>query len=120
MINLLLFPLITATGAVTANLTEFVRGESERKLPNLQIDKLTFYTAVFAYVVVWFALLVSGIELTSQEGAIVGTEYVLLFLAGLLAYTLLNASRYIGNKGQLWIYRLSLPLMIVTSLFAIS
>ncbi|BDM64599.1 hypothetical protein NFHSH190041_20510 [Shewanella sp. NFH-SH190041] len=118
MINLVLLPLITATGAVTANLTELVRGESGQWHPKLTIGTLTFYLAVTAYILVWFALLVSGIEVTSDEGVTFGVEYMLLFLAGLIIYTMAKASRFVSENVQLWIYRLALPLVAVTSFMA--
>ena len=119
MLNLLLLPLTTATGAVTANLTDFVRGETSQHHEDLSPDTLTFYLAVSAYILVWFGLLVSGIELTSAKGLWSGVEYIGLFIAGLVAYTLTKGGRFVGRGLQVWVWRLALPLVLVTSGLAI-
>ncbi|MGI2260766.1 hypothetical protein [Shewanella sp. GXUN23E] len=119
MLNLLLLPLVTVTGAVTANLTDFVRGEATEYHKDLNPDTLTFYLAVGAYILVWFGLLVSGIELTAASGLASGIEYIGLFVAGLVAYMLFKGGRFLSNSAQMWVWRLSFPLVLLTSALAI-
>ena len=62
MLNPLVIPLVPIVGAVTANLTELIRGESKAWHPNMDIGMKTFTFAIAAYVLVWFALLVTAIS----------------------------------------------------------
>lgn len=119
MFNLLLLPLVSITGAVTANLTELVRGESSEYHPKMAVSSTTMTFAVLAYVIVWFALLVSGIDISSDVSLTIGIEYLVFFMLGLLIYTLLKAGRFVSDGFQVFIYRISFPLILLTSFLAI-
>lgn len=61
MLNPAVIPLVPIIGALTANLTELIRGESKIWHPEMEIGIKTFTFAITAYVAIWFALLVTAI-----------------------------------------------------------
>ena len=119
MFNIALFPLVLVTGAVTANLTELVRGESSEYHPSLAVSTTTMTSAITAYVVVWFALLISGIDISSDTSLAIGIEYLAFFMLGLVIYTVLKGGRFVSDSLQTFIYRISFPLVLLTSFLAI-
>ncbi|AAN55798.1 hypothetical protein HRJ35_15440 [Shewanella oneidensis MR-1] len=109
MLNPIVIPLVPMVGAVTANLTELIRGESKTWHPNIDIGMKTFIFAIAAYVVVWFALLVTAIIVGGTDHISSGLEVIGLFLLGLGFYTWGNGRRFVSSELQLWLYRLALP-----------
>ena len=114
MLNPLVIPLVTIVGAVTANLTELIRGESKAWNPNMDIGMKTFTFAIAAYVLVWFALLVTAISVGGSNHMSSGFEVIGLFLAGLGVYTYGKGTRFVSSQLQLWLYRLALPGLLLS------
>ncbi|MCG9966081.1 MAG: hypothetical protein ACRDCT_20690 [Shewanella sp.] len=114
MLNPIVIPLVPIVGAVTANLTELIRGESKVWHPNLNIGMKTFTFAIAAYVVVWFALLVTAISVAGTNQMSSGFEVMVLFLLGLGLYTLGKGTRFVNSQLQLWLYRLALPGLLLS------
>ncbi|WP_025820658.1 hypothetical protein [Shewanella marina] len=113
MLSPMLLPIMPIIGAVTANINELIRDEAKQYNPSLKVSIATYSFAIAAFVLVWFALLTAGIYITSETNVATGVEFMLLFLGGLMVYTFAKLGRFIGNGLQLWIYRLSLPLVLV-------
>nr|WP_276521529.1 hypothetical protein [Shewanella sairae] len=99
-------------GIITANINELIRGESSARLPQLQLGVKTFNAAVAAFSIVWFALLITAIDVSNANSVIAGIEVMGLFLAGIAIYTISNGGKYFGATTQLWVYRLALPLVL--------
>ncbi|MCH1931678.1 hypothetical protein L9G16_15965 [Shewanella sp. A25] len=108
MLNPIVFPFALMIGAITANLTELIRGDSKLWHPTLEIGSKTFTVAIIAYVVVWFALLVTAIHV-GDSGFAAGFTIIGLFMAGLGGYQQLRATRFLNSNAQLWLYRLAFP-----------
>ncbi|MEZ9821409.1 hypothetical protein AB4238_12430 [Shewanella sp. 10N.286.45.A1] len=113
MINPLVLPVMSILGMMTANLNELVRGESARWHPKLIIGVKTFNAAAAGFAFIWFALLVTAISISDEYSVLSGVLVLGLFLAGILAYGLIHGAKFIGSNTQLWLYRLSLPLMAI-------
>lgn len=113
MLNPAVIPLVPIIGALTANLTELVRGESKIWHPEMEIGIKTFTFAITAYVAIWFALLVTAIYSGGTSDMLAGFEVLGFFLLGLGIYTFAKCSRFITRSLQLWIYRLALPCLLV-------
>ena len=114
MLNPMVIPLVPIVGAVTANLTELIRGESKIWHPNMNIGVKTFTAAIAAYVVVWFALLVTAINVGGSNNMSSGFEVIGLFMLGLGLYTFAKGTRFVGSGMQLWLYRLALPSLLLS------
>lgn len=109
MLNIFVTPLMLIVGALTANLSTMIRGESKLKL---NIGMKTFVCAATAFASVWFALLVTAIYTGGDTNTLAGVEVLMLFLTGLIAYRLLKLDRFITASVQLWLFRLALPLIL--------
>lgn len=114
MLNPIIIPLVPIVGAVTANLTELIRGESKAWHPNIDVGMKTFTFAIAAYVVVWFALLVTAISVAGTNKMSSGFEVMVLFLLGLGVYTFGKGTRFVSSELQLWLYRLALPGLLLS------
>lgn len=112
MLNPIVIPIMPVLGIITANINELIRGESAARLPQLQLGVKTFNMAVAAFSIVWFALLITAIDVSNANSVIAGIEVMGLFLAGIAAYTLFNGGKYFGATTQLWVYRLALPIVL--------
>lgn len=112
MLNLAVVPLMPLVGALTANLSELIRGENKSFLPNLNVGMKTFSLAAAGFTLVWFALLVTAIFTGGDTDTIAGVEVLMLFLAGFGLHTWLKASRMFSPGVQLWTYRLAIPLIL--------
>ncbi|MCG9730701.1 hypothetical protein L1D44_12740 [Shewanella sp. Isolate13] len=117
MLNPIVIPIMPILGIITANINELIRGESLARFPKLQLGVKTFNLAVAAFTVVWFALLIAAIDVSNANSVLAGIQVMALFLAGIGAYTLFNGGRLLGEKSQLWLYRLALPTVLVGSFF---
>ncbi|WP_299789161.1 hypothetical protein [uncultured Shewanella sp.] len=115
MLNLIVLPLMPLVGALTANLNELVRGETLESHPKLTIGMKTFTAAAAGFAMVWFALLVTAIYAGGETDSVAGVEVLLLFLAGLFVYSAIKGSRLLSDKVQLWVYRLAIPFIFVSS-----
>lgn len=113
MLNLFVVPLMPLVGALTANLSTMIRGESAIKL---SIGMKTFVCAATAFASVWFALLVTAIYTGGDTNTLAGVEVLLLFMSGLIAYSVLKLERFITASVQLWLFRLALPLIVFACL----
>ncbi len=116
MLNLVVVPLMPFVGALTANLSELIRGENKEFHPNLEVGTKTFTLAAVAFTLVWFALLVTAITTGGGADSIAGVEVLALFLIGLGFYLWVKATRFLSETAQVWIYRLALPSMLVACL----
>ncbi len=116
MLNLTVLPLMPLVGALTANLNELIRGESVKVHPKLTIGVKTFSVAAAGFAIVWFALLVTAIYAGGEADNIAGIEVLILFLAGFFIHSGSQASRLLSERTQLWVYRLSIPFILVSSL----
>ena len=112
MLNLVVVPLMPLVGALTANLSELIRGENKSFLPNLNVGMKTFSLAAAGFTVVWFALLVTAIFTGGDTDTIAGVEGLMLFLAGFGLHSWLKGSRVFSPGVQLWTYRLAIPLIL--------
>ncbi|MPY26302.1 hypothetical protein FM037_16715 [Shewanella psychropiezotolerans] len=112
MLNLVVVPLMPLVGALTANLSELIRGENKSFLPNLDVGIKTFSLAAAGFTVVWFALLVTAIFTGGDTDTIAGVEVLMLFLAGFGLHSWLKGSRVFSSGVQLWTYRLAIPLIL--------
>ena len=112
MLNLVVVPLMPLVGALTANLSELIRGENKSFLPNLNGGLKTFSLAAAGFTVVWFALLVTAIFTGGDTDTIAGVEVLMLFLAGFGLHSWLKGSRVFSPGVQLWTYRLAIPLIL--------
>ncbi|MBL4817407.1 hypothetical protein [Shewanella sp.] len=112
MLNLVVVPLMPLVGALTANLSELIRGENKSFLPNLNVGMKTFSLAAAGFTVVWFALLVTAIFTGGDTDTIAGVEVLMLFLAGFGLHSWLKGSRVFSPGVQLWTYRLAIPLIL--------
>ncbi|GIU45748.1 hypothetical protein TUM4438_19940 [Shewanella sairae] len=112
MLNPIVIPIMPILGIITANINELIRGESSARLPQLQLGVKTFNAAVAAFSIVWFALLITAIDVSNANSVIAGIEVMGLFLAGIAIYTISNGGKYFGATTQLWVYRLALPLVL--------
>ncbi|MBE7216616.1 hypothetical protein MK852_21730 [Shewanella benthica] len=112
MLNLVVVPLMPLVGALTANLSELIRGENKSFLPNLNVGIKTFSLAAAGFTVVWFALLVTAIFTGGDTDTIAGVEVLMLFLAGFGLHSWLKGSRVFSPGVQLWTYRLAIPLIL--------
>ena len=112
MLNLVVVPLMPLVGALTANLSELIRGENKSFLPNLDVGIKTFSLAAAGFTVVWFALLVTAIFTGGDTDTIAGVEVLMLFLAGFGLHSWLKGSRVFSPGVQLWTYRLAIPLIL--------
>ncbi|MCL1089533.1 hypothetical protein L2744_07915 [Shewanella profunda] len=113
MLNPAVIPLIPIVGAIAANLTELIRGESKIWHPEMEIGIKTFTLAITAYVAVWFALLVTAINAGGTSDMLAGFEVLGFFILGLGVYTFAKCSRFVTSALQLWIYRLALPCLLI-------
>ncbi|WP_330147133.1 hypothetical protein [Shewanella oncorhynchi] len=113
MLNPEVIPLVPLIGALTANLTELIRGEFKVWHPNMDIGIKTFTLAIAAYVVVWFALLVTAINVGGDSNMSSGLEVLGFFMFGLGVYTFAKGTRFVSSEFQLWIYRLALPSLLL-------
>ncbi|MBV7314365.1 hypothetical protein [Shewanella sp. NIFS-20-20] len=120
MLNLSVVPGVFIMGAIAANLTEFARGETGARLPQFSLGVTTLTLAVLSYTIVWFALLVCGIYSSDGEGFFAGMELLGVFLAGICLYALLPVSRLITAATQRWIYRLALPIILLSTYLVVS
>lgn len=109
MLNLAVIPLMPLVGALTANLSELIRGENKHYHPKMVIGTKTFTLAAAAFTTVWFALLVTAIYTGGDSNTLAGVEVLVLFLTGLGLYTGLKGSRFLNETAQVWLYRLALP-----------
>ena len=116
MLNLVVVPLMPLVGALTANLSELIRGENKSFLPNLNVGMKTFSLAAAGFTVVWFALLVTAIFTGGDTDTIAGVEVLMLFLAGFGLHSWLKGSRVFSPGVQLWTYRLAIPLILAACL----
>ncbi|AQS36527.1 hypothetical protein Sps_01360 [Shewanella psychrophila] len=112
MLNLAVVPLMPIVGALTANLSELIRGESKSFLPNLDVGVKTFSLAAAGFTVVWFALLVTAIFTGGDTNTLAGIEVLVLFLAGYGLHLWLKGSRVLSSGVQLWTYRLAIPFIL--------
>ncbi|EDP98740.1 hypothetical protein KT99_11844 [Shewanella benthica KT99] len=112
VLNLVVVPLMPLVGALTANLSELIRGENKAFLPNLNVGMKTFSLAAAGFTVVWFALLVTAIFTGGDTDTIAGVEVLMLFLAGFALHSWLKGSRVFSPGVQLWTYRLAIPLIL--------
>lgn len=119
MLNLIVVPLMPLVGALTANLNELIRGESTHLHPKMSIGVKTFTLAVAGFAVVWFALLITAIYTSGNISTRAGVEVLILFLVGFGLTASLKASRFVSDRVQLWIYRLALPLILLSSALVI-
>ncbi len=119
MLNFIVVPLMPLVGALTANLNELIRGESAQLHPKMSIGIKTFSVAAAGFAVVWFALLITAIYTSGNISTRAGVEVLMLFLAGLGVTAALKGSRFISDRAQLWIYRLSLPFILLSSALVI-
>lgn len=106
-------------GMLTANLNELIRGEAIQWHPKLTIGIKTFNVAITAFAIIWFALLVTAIDVSQQGSVIAGVEVLVLFLAGISIYSLVSLSKFIHRTIQLWLYRFALPIMLFGSFLVI-
>ncbi|MCS6136226.1 hypothetical protein G3496_14940 [Shewanella baltica] len=113
MLNPAVIPLVPLIGALTANLTELIRGEFKVWHPNIDIGIKTFTLAIAAYVVVWFALLVTAINVGGGSNMSSGLEVLGFFMLGLGVYTFAKGTRFVSSELQLWLYRLALPSLLL-------
>ena len=113
MLNPAVIPLVPLIGALTANLTELIRGEFKVWHPNMDIGIKTFTLAIAAYVVVWFALLVTAINVGGDSNMSSGLEVLGFFMLGLGVYTFAKVTRFVSSGLQLWLYRLALPSLLL-------
>ncbi|MGI2142557.1 hypothetical protein [Shewanella baltica] len=113
MLNPAVIPLVPLIGALTANLTELIRGEFKVWHPNMDIGIKTFTLAIAAYVVVWFALLVTAINVGGDSNMSSGLEVLGVFMLGLGVYTFAKGTRFVSSELQLWLYRLALPSLVL-------
>ncbi|MDT3273890.1 hypothetical protein Q4Q54_10400 [Shewanella sp. SP2S2-4] len=113
MLNPAVIPLVPLIGALTANLTELIRGEFKVWHPNMDIGIKTFTLAIAAYVVVWFALLVTAINVGGDSNMSSGLEVLGFFMLGLGVYTFAKVTRFVSSALQLWLYRLALPSLLL-------
>ncbi|MCL1094750.1 hypothetical protein [Shewanella kaireitica] len=113
MINPLVLPVMSILGMMTANLNELVRGESAHWHPKLVIGVKTFNAAAAGFAFIWFGLLITAISISDEYSVASGVLVLGLFLAGILAYGLIKGAKFIGSKAQLWLYRLSVPIMAI-------
>ncbi|QFU22484.1 hypothetical protein FM038_010155 [Shewanella eurypsychrophilus] len=112
MLNLAVVPLMPLVGALTANLSELIRGENKSFLPDLDIGVKTFTLAAAGFTVVWFALLVTAIFTGGDTDTLAGVEVLGLFLAGFALHSWLKGSRLLSPGVQLWTYRLAIPFIL--------
>lgn len=112
MLNLTVVPLMPLVGALTANLSELIRGENKSFLPNLNVGMKTFSLAAAGFTLVWFALLVTAIFTGGDTDTIAGVEVLMLFMAGFGLHSWFKASRMLSPGVQLWTYRLAIPLIL--------
>ncbi|MEC4724879.1 hypothetical protein HWQ46_04855 [Shewanella sp. D64] len=119
MLNLIVVPLMPLVGALTANLNELIRGESAQQHPKMSIGVKTFSLAVAGFAVVWFALLITAIYTSGNISTRAGVEVLMLFLVGFGLTVVFKASRFISDSAQLWIYRLALPIILLSSALVI-
>ncbi|ABZ76345.1 conserved hypothetical protein [Shewanella halifaxensis HAW-EB4] len=117
MLNPIVIPIMPILGIITANINELIRGESLARFPQLELGVKTFNLAVAAFTLVWFALLITAIDVSNAVSVFAGIEVMALFLAGIGAYTLFNGGKYFGQTSQLWLYRLALPTVLVGCFF---
>ncbi|MGS0680121.1 hypothetical protein ACVBIL_03055 [Shewanella sp. 125m-7] len=117
MLNPIVIPIMPILGIITANINELIRGESSARLPTLQLGVKTFNMAVAAFSIVWFALLIAAIDVSNANSVLAGIEVMGLFLAGIAIYTLFNGGKYLGERSQVWVYRLALPAVLAGSFF---
>jgi len=115
VLNLTVLPLMPLVGALTANLNELIRGETVKVHPKLTIGMKTFSVAAAGFAIVWFALLVTAIYAGGEADNIAGIEVLILFLAGFFIHSGISASRLFNEGAQLWVYRLSIPFILVSS-----
>ena len=113
MLNPAVIPLVPLIGALTANLTELIRGEFKVWHPNMDIGIKTFTLAIAAYVVVWFALLVTAINVGGDSNMSSGLEVLGFFMLGLGVYTFAKGTHFVSSELQLWLYRLALPSLLL-------
>ena len=113
MLNPAVIPLVPLIGALTAYLTELIRGECKVWHPNMDIGIKTFTLAIAAYVVVWFALLVTAINVGGDSNMSSGLEVLGFFMLGLGVYTFAKGTRFVSSALQLWLYRLALPSLLL-------
>ena len=113
MLNPAVIPLVPLIGALTANLTELIRGEFKVWHPNMDIGIKTFTLAIAAYVVVWFALLVTAINVGGDSNMSSGLEVLGFFMLGFFVYTFAKGTRFVSSALQLWLYRVALPSLLL-------
>ncbi|WP_076409580.1 hypothetical protein [Shewanella sp. UCD-KL12] len=116
MLNLVVVPLMPLVGALTANLSELIRGENKEFHPNLSVGIKTFTLAAAAFTLVWFALLITAITTGGGSDVLAGIEVLALFMIGLGLYLSLKATRFLSETAQLWMYRLALPVTLTACL----
>ncbi|GIU42870.1 hypothetical protein [Shewanella colwelliana] len=113
MLNLAVLPFMPIVGAMTANLSQLIRGENTRKI---SVGLKTFITACAAFASVWFLLLVTAIYTGGDTNTAAGVEVLALFVAGLAVFSIFKLDRFIGERTQVWLYRLALPIMVISCL----
>ena len=106
-------------GILTANINDLIRGESQSRFPELKLGVSTFNMAIAAFTVVWFALLVTAIDISNSDNVFAGIEVISLFLAGVGVYTFMNGAKYFSQVSQLWAYRLTLPIILIGSFLVV-
>ncbi|MGL4474320.1 MAG: hypothetical protein ACRCT7_07670 [Shewanella sp.] len=119
MINLIVIPCALSLGALTANLTDFARGETAQRFPQLSLGSVTLTLAVISYTVMWFALLVSGIYSSDGEGFFAGMELLAVFAIGLAVYSFTPLKTLISQQAQIWLFRLALPMIVLSTFFIV-
>ena len=100
-------------GMITANLNELVRGDVSNWHPKLTIGVKTFNAAAAGFAFIWFALLITAISISDQYNVLSGALVMGLFLLGIAGYGVFKGAKYLSANAQLWLYRLSLPLIAV-------
>lgn len=110
VLNPVVIPLMPIVGLLTAKLNVLLRGELKLSDP---IGLKTIVSAACGFACVWFALLITAIYGGGESDLFAGGEVLLFFTLGFLFHRFVDLSRLIGAKAQLWLYRLSLPLIVV-------
>ncbi|QYJ83947.1 MULTISPECIES: hypothetical protein [Shewanella] len=117
MLNPVVVPLMPLVGLLTANLNGLIRGEHSFSLP---VGLKTFILASAAFATVWFALLVTAIYSGGETNLAAGVEVLVLFLLGIGLYRFVKVSSIFGEQALLWLFRLSLPLILAACLAVIN
>ncbi|WP_235363922.1 MULTISPECIES: hypothetical protein [Shewanella] len=117
VLNPVVVPLLPIVGLLTANLNTLIRGEQKLSIP---IGLKTLTAAACAFACVWFALLITAIYGGGESDSFAGIEVLMFFALGFLLYRFVDLSRLLGASAQVWLYRLSLPLIVMACLGVIN